>query len=394
MLFDEDIINKIISRNNILNVIKEYTQLKKVGKYYIGLCPMHNEVSPSFYVDYGTKTYYCYGCGNGGNVINFIMHVKNYSFEEAVLHLAKRVRIEMPEMTIDNELLNKKNILLNINRDAAKFYYHQLHSDAGIVGDNYCKKRQLSDNIIMKFGLGYSSGFGKSLYSFLKRKGYSDKDMLDSGLIGYGEYYTESKTKQYGYYDKFWNRLMFPIMNEDNKIIGFGGRVLGDGKPKYLNSPETLIFDKGRNLYGLNLARYTKFPYFIVCEGNVDVISMHQAGFSNAVASLGTALTIEQVKLIGKYTKRVVLAYDNDAAGTKAAARAYEMFHSEGIETKIIDLSPCKDPDEFIKTYGIDKFKERICCAEDGVRALVKSYKNEYSENEYYDKLAQKLVEL
>ena len=391
MLFDDKKIKTIMNRNELCSIVRQHTKLKKSGEYYIGLCPFHKENVPSFFVNPKTNTYYCYGCGKGGNVFNFIMHVNNCSFEEAVMYLANRIYIDTPKLVSQNELASKNSDLLYaINNDAAKFYYHQLHSDAGIIADDYCKSRKLSEKIIAKFGIGYAGEFGTSLYAFLRKKGYENQDLIDSGLVGYKH---DDGANKDVYYDKFWNRLMFPIMNEDNKIIGFGGRILKEGKPKYLNSQETPIFEKGKNLYGLNLARYTKFPYFIVCEGNVDVLSMHQAGFSNAVASLGTALTLDQVKLIGKYTKNVILAYDNDVAGLNAAAKAYKLFASQGIKTKLIDMSPCKDPDEFIKTYGKDKFNERLLNAEDGMRALIKVYQNEFSESECYNKITKLLIE-
>ena len=352
-MYSSDLIEEVVSRNDIVDVISGYIKLKKNGSSYVGLCPFHNEKSPSFSVSQSRQLYHCFGCGVGGNVITFVMEYENFTFLEAVKSLADRVGMELPEISYSQKEQQERDLktkLLEINKIAATYYYHQLKSENGRVGLSYLRKRGLTDETINRFGLGYSGQNSKALYRYLKDKGYDDDLLKESGLFTY----------ERGINDKFWNRVMFPIMDINNKVIGFGGRVMGDAKPKYLNSPETKLFDKSRNLYGLNIARTARKNNLIICEGYMDVISMHQAGFNQAVASLGTALTPGQARLMKRYTDQVLITYDSDEAGTKAAMRAIPILKEAGLSTKVINMQPYKDPDEFIKALGAEAFQERI----------------------------------
>lgn len=361
MYYPEELVEEVRLKNDIVDVISSYVKLQKKGSSYFGLCPFHNEKSPSFSVSRQKQMFYCFGCGAGGNVFTFLMEYENYSFVEALRVLADRAGVELPKMEYSREAQEKaeqRTVLLEINKLAAKYFYAQLKSEQGRNAYTYLKNRRLSDATITSFGLGYSNKYSDDLYRYLKMKGYSDEMLLKAGLI--------SADEKHGAYDKFWNRVMFPIMDANNRVIGFGGRVMGDGKPKYLNSPETPVFDKSRNLYGLHRARTSRKPYFIICEGYMDVIALHQAGFTNAVASLGTALTAGHASLIKRYVNEVYLTYDSDEAGTKAALRAAPILKSVGITAKVIRMDPYKDPDEFIKNLGADAFEERIHKARNG----------------------------
>lgn len=394
MFYSDDIIEEIRSRNDIVDVISGYVKLQKKGSSYFGLCPFHNEKSPSFSVSQTKQMYYCFGCGAGGNVITFIMEYENYSFQEAIKYLADRCGMSLPkadENEVSKKQQSERKILLDIQKTAAKYYYYLLGQPQGKQGLNYLTGRGLSKETITRFGLGYSSKFGNDLYKYLKSKGYSDALLKESGLITFDE--------RKGAYDKFWNRVMYPIMDVNNRVIGFGGRVMGDGTPKYLNSPETKIFDKSRNLYGLNFARISRKPYFIICEGYMDVISMHQAGFTNAIASLGTAFTSPHASLIKRYVDEVYLAYDSDGAGIKAALRAIPILKSAGLKIKIIHMDPYKDPDEFIKNLGRDAFEERIGKAENSflfeISVLEKSYdlNDPQGKTDFFNAAAKKMLE-
>ena len=361
MYYSDEIIEEVRSKNDIVDVISSYVKLQKKGSSYFGLCPFHNEKSPSFSVSREKQMYYCFGCGAGGNVFTFLMEYENYSFQEALKYLADRAGVDLPEAEYSKEArerADQKAILLEINKVAAQYFYVQLKSPQGAHALSYLKDRGLSDEMIHSFGLGYSNKYSNDLYQYLKSKGYRDELIVKAGLVTVDEHYGAS--------DKFWNRVMFPIMDSNSRVIGFGGRVMGDAKPKYLNSPETMIFDKSRNLYGLNRARSSRKPYFLLCEGYMDVISLHQAGFSNAVASLGTALTPGHASLIKRYVKEVYLTYDSDEAGTKAALRAMPILKDVGITARIIRMEPYKDPDEFIKNLGAEAFEERIHKARNG----------------------------
>ena len=361
MYYSDELIEEIRSKNDIVDVISGYVRLQKKGSSYFGLCPFHNEKSPSFSVSRQKQMYYCFGCGAGGNVFTFLMEYENYSFLEALKFLADRAGVDLPEMEYSKEAKERadlKAVLLEINKLAAQYFYVQLKNKQGEAAYRYLKNRALDDEIIKAFGLGYSNKYSDDLYRYLKSKGYKDDVISKAGLISFDE-------KQ-GVYDKFWNRVMFPIMDVNNRVIGFGGRVMGDAKPKYLNSPETPVFDKSRNLYGLNRARTSRKSYFLLCEGYMDVISLHQAGFQNAVASLGTSLTPGHASLINRYVNEVYLTYDSDEAGTKAALRALPILKEVGITARIIRMDPYKDPDEFIKNLGAQAFEERIHKARNG----------------------------
>jgi len=391
-IYSSEVIEEVVSRNDIVDVISGYIKLKKSGSSYVGLCPFHNEKSPSFSVSGTKQMYHCFGCGVGGNVITFVMEYENYTFPEAVKMLADRAGIALPVMEYSGEDRRERDIktkLLEINKIAATFYYHQLKSPAGQSGLDYLKKRQLSDKTINTFGLGYAPQLTGDLYRMLKEKGYDDELLKESGLFTYEK----------GIREKFWNRVIFPIMDINNKVIGFGGRVMGDGKPKYLNSPETKLFDKSKNLYGLNVARSSRKNNLIICEGYMDVISMHQAGFNQAVASLGTALTPGHARLMKRYTDNVLITYDSDEAGVKAALRAIPILKEAGLSTKVINMRPYKDPDEFIKALGAEAFQERIDKAENSfmyeIGIIEKNYNRSDPESEtaFEREVANKLVQ-
>ena len=377
MRYSDDIIEEVRSRNDIVDVISQYVKLTRKGSSYFGLCPFHNEKTPSFSVTPGKQMYYCFGCGAGGNVFNFIMEYENFTFGEALKYLADRAGVELPRIEYSREIKEKaqeKEELLRINKEAAQYYYYQLRTEKGAAGYQYLTGRGLSDDTIRKFGLGYSDKYGSGLYRYLKAKEYSDERLRDSGLFNVDE--------RHGMYDKFWNRVIFPIMDVNNRVIGFGGRVMGDGKPKYLNSPETRIFDKSRNLYGLNEARRSRKNYIILCEGYMDVIAMHQAGFTNAVASLGTALTSGHASLLKRYTSEVLLLYDSDEAGVRAALRGIPILREAGVNSRVVDLKPYKDPDEFIRNLGPEAFEERLSKASDSFMFRVTVAEREFPMEE------------
>ena len=373
MYYPEELVEEIRLKNDIVDVISGYVKLQKKGSSYFGLCPFHNEKSPSFSVSRQKQMYYCFGCGAGGNVFTFLMEYENYTFAEAVKVLADRAGVELPEEEYSKEARARADLkatLLEINKLAAKYFYAQLKSEQGKTAYTYLKNRELSDETITAFGLGYSNKYSNDLYRYLKAKGYSDEILVKAGLITVDE--------KNGVYDKFWNRVMFPIMDANNRVIGFGGRVMGDGKPKYLNSPETPVFDKSRNLYGLHRARTSRKSYFLICEGYMDVIALHQAGFTNAVASLGTALTSGHASLIKRYVDEVYLTYDSDDAGTRAALRAIPILREVGITARVIRMDPYKDPDEFIKNLGAEAFEERIGKARNGFMFGLEILEREY----------------
>lgn len=394
MYYAEDVIEEVRSRNDIVSVISEYVKLQRKGSSYFGLCPFHNEKSPSFSVSPDKQMYYCFGCGAGGNVFTFIQEYENYSFPEAMKFLAERAGITLPEKEYSQEERRAQDLrtrILNVNKMAAKYYYYQLRTENGRQAMEYLKNRRLSDETIRSFGLGYSNKYSNDLYLYLKKQGVSDELLRESGLMNVDE--------RNGMYDKFWNRVIFPIMDVNNRVIGFGGRVMGDGKPKYLNSPETAVFDKSRNLYGLNVARTARKKSMLVCEGYMDVISMHQAGFKNSVASLGTALTTQHASLLKRYTDEVILTYDSDGAGIKAALRAIPMLKAAGISTKVLHMNPYKDPDEFIKTLGPEAFQERMDQAENSFLFEISILERDFDMHDpegktgFYQAAARKLME-
>lgn len=373
MRYPEDVVEEVRARNDIVDVISSYVHLQKKGSNYFGLCPFHNEKSPSFSVSPQKQIYYCFGCGAGGNVISFIQNYENYTFPEAVKLLAERAGITLPEVTYSEEARKREDLkteLLKVNKEAGKFYYYQLRNESGKTAMQYLKNRGLEDETIRKFGLGFARTGQDLLYRYLKDQGFRDELLKICGIFTYDE--------KRGVTDKFWSRVIFPIMDVNHRIIGFGGRTMGEAKPKYLNSPETPVFDKGRNLYGLNHARTSRKKNMILCEGYMDVIAMHQAGFTQAVASLGTAFTSGQANLLKRYTEEVLLTYDSDEAGIKAALRAIPILKEAGLTGRVIDLKPYKDPDEFIKNLGAEEFEKRIENAENSffyeIRMLERDY--------------------
>ena len=392
--YSDELVEEIRSGNDIVDVISGYVRLTKKGSTYFGICPFHNEKTPSFSVSPNKQMYYCFGCGAGGNVITFLMEYENYTFPEALEVLANRIGIELPkqEMTAEQRKASDKRArLLEVNKEAAKYFYTLLRSERGTRAHEYFRNRGLSEETIKKFGLGYSDKYSDDLYRYLRSKGYEDELLKDSGLISIDE--------KRGGHDKFWNRAMFPIMDVRGKVIGFGGRVMGDGEPKYLNSPETMIFDKSRNLYGLNLARTTKKNQILLCEGYMDVIALHQAGFDNAVAALGTAFTVGHANLLRRYTKEVYLTFDSDGAGIRAAKRAIPILKEAGITAKVINMQPYKDPDEFIKALGAEAYEERIKNAESSfmfeIRIMEEDYdlKDPEGKAAFYNEIAKQLLQ-
>ena len=393
MFYPEELVEEIRSRNDIVDVISSYVKLQKKGSTYFGLCPFHNEKTPSFSVTPSKQMYYCFGCGAGGNVITFLMEYENYTFKEALTWLADRAGIELPKEEESAEAKKQADLrarILEVNREAGKYFYYQMKGPGGKRAYEYLRGRGLSDDTIRRFGLGYSNMYSDDLYRYLKKKGYDDELLKETGLV---------KVEERGAHDRFWNRVMFPIMDVNGRIIGFGGRVMGDGEPKYLNSPETKAFDKSRNLYGLNYARTARKPYMLICEGYMDVISMHQAGFSNAVASLGTAFTSGQASLLRRYTDQVVLTYDSDGAGIKAALRAIPILKEAGLSARVLNLKPYKDPDEFIKNLGPEAFEERISQAKNSflfeTDVLYSQYdmKDPEQKTAFHNALAKKLLQ-
>ncbi|GMQ56370.1 DNA primase [Vallitalea sediminicola] len=396
MYYPEELIEEIRIQNDIVDVISSYVQLNKKGNTYFGLCPFHNEKTPSFSVSSDKQMYYCFGCGAGGNVYTFVMEYENFSFVEAVKYLADRVHITLPTVEVSDEVRRRmdfKHQLVEINKVAARYFYYQLKSDKGKSALEYLYKRGINEETLKKFGLGYSNIFRNDLYRYLSKK-YDDKVLFESGLV------IPEKKSQGEYFDRFWNRVMFPIFDVHNRIIGFGGRVLGDFNPKYLNSPETKLFDKRRNLYGLNLARSSRKENIIIVEGYMDVISLYQAGITNVVASLGTAFTIEQAALIKRYTDNVVISYDSDTAGLKAALRAIPILKSKGLSVRVLRVKDYKDPDEFIKNKGSEAFIELIDNATSGFMFEIEEMGNNYNledpdnRTKFHKQVALKLLEL
>ena len=372
MYYTEEQIEEVRSKSDIVQIIGRYVNLKRTGSSYVGLCPFHSEKSPSFNVSSSRQMYKCFGCGVAGNVITFIMEYENYTFPEAMEFLAEQAGVTISKSELSPEMKREKNLrteLVQINAKAASYYYAKLKSPAGKTGYEYFLSRGLSEETIRHFGLGYAGQGGSELYRYLKNQGYADQVLKETGLF---------KMDERGVYDKFWNRVMFPIMDINNRVIGFGGRVMGDAKPKYLNSPETKLFNKSKNLFGLNYAKLGKKKNIILCEGYMDVIAMHQAGFTNAVASLGTAFTSEQAVILRRYTDEVLLTYDSDQAGVKAALRAIPMLRDAGINARIVHMEPYKDPDEFIKGLGSEEFEKRMAEAQNAflfeIDVLRKSY--------------------
>ncbi len=372
--YSDELIDEVRDANDIVDVIGGYVHLQKKGNAYFGLCPFHNEKTPSFSVSRDRQTFHCYGCGEGGTVLTFLMKYENLTFPEAVQSLAERVHIELPKQepnAAQRREADRRTKLLAINKEAATYFYRLLRSPQGAHALAYFEKRELTAETMQRFGLGYSNKYSDDLYRYLKQKGYTDDLLKDSGLVTLDE--------KHGGRDKFWNRAMFPIMDVNNRVIGFGGRVMGEGEPKYLNSPETEIFNKSRNLYGLHFARKSRRRGFLLCEGYMDVISLHQAGFDNAVASLGTSLTAGQANLLKRYAKEIYLTYDSDEAGIRAALRAIAILKEAGFTARIVNMEPHKDPDEFIKARGAEAYQQRIEEAENSFLFEVRMSARDYN---------------
>lgn len=361
MFFSDNVLEDVRSANDIVELISGYVSLKKKGGNYFGLCPFHRESTPSFSVSADKQMYYCFGCGAGGNIFTFLMQKENFDFSEAVTFLADKAHYTLPDSNVSNGEAKRnaeiRNILYDIHTDAARFFYSLLTSEAGREAVEYLDKRGVSGAVRKKFGLGYAIG-RMSLFEHLSAKNYDTDMILKSGLV-----IREQKSGKY--YDRFFNRVMFPIFNVQNKIIGFGGRIIGQGEPKYLNSPDTPIFDKSRNLYALNYARSSNVQSIIIVEGYMDVIALFQNGIQNVVASLGTAFNPEHAKLLKKYRENAILLFDSDEAGEKAALRAIPILVSNGLKTKVVQLKDAKDPDEFIKSFGIKAFAGALSGAMD-----------------------------
>ena len=374
MRFSENFITELVERSDIVDVVSGYVRLgKKSGSNLFGLCPFHSEKTPSFSVSPDKQIYHCFGCGKGGGVINFIMEIEGLTFPEAVEFLARRAGMPIPEEENDAES-RKRARMLALNKDAARFFYEQLATPAGGAAREYMATRRIGRATAKNFGVGFAPDSWDSLRNAMKAKGYTDFELADAGLVRRG--------KTSGFYDTFRNRLMFPVIDVRGNVIGFSGRILGDGEPKYMNSPETLVFNKSRNLFALNLAKKSKSGYIILSEGNIDVVSLHQAGFDSAVASLGTSLTPEQARLLSRFTNQVIIAYDNDGAGIKAAQRAIGILERLDVKVKVLRLNGAKDPDEFIKLKGPDAFRNLLEASENQVDYRLRSVTDKYDLSE------------
>lgn len=370
MPYPQSFIDDLVARSDIVDVVGSYVRLtKKSGANYFGLCPFHNERTPSFSVNPSEQFYYCFGCGKGGGVINFIMEIENLPYPDAVAQLAQRAGMQMPEESFDPNA-KKRARMLALNRDAARFFYEQLSTPNGVRAGKYMMERRISPAIATRFGLGYAPDGWDNLLRAMLAKGYSEYELFDADLI--------RKSSSGAFYDTFRNRLMFPIIDVRGDVIGFSGRIIGDGEPKYLNSRDTLVYNKGRNLFALNLAKKSKSGYIILSEGNIDIVSLHQAGFDSAVASLGTSLTPEQARLLSRYTNQVIIAYDNDGAGVKAAQRAIGILERLDLKVKVLRMSGAKDPDEYIKLRGADAFRQLLEGSEDQIEYRLNSVVSKY----------------
>ncbi len=367
MAFPQSFMDELVARSDIVDVVGSYVQLARKGSNLFGLCPFHNEKTGSFSVSPDKQIYYCFGCKKGGGVVNFIMDIENLTFPDAVRFLAKRAGLEVPEETGDREAGRHRQRLLDLNRDAARFYYQMLQQPEGRAVQAYLDRRQIRRATAVKFGMGASLDSWDALLTAMTKKGYTKSELLDAGLV--------VQNRNGGLYDKFRNRLMLPVIDTRGDVVAFGSRVLDKSEPKYMNSSETPVYSKRRVLYGLNLAKKTKRPNIILCEGNLDIVTLHQAGFDNAVASMGTALTVEQTRLLSRFTKELVLCYDNDNAGKIATERALQILSSSEFSVKVLQLPRRlvdgeyvkQDADDFIKLQGPDAFERLLNGSENGV---------------------------
>ena len=379
MPFPENFIQELTERSDIVDVVGSYVSLgKRSGANLFGLCPFHNERTPSFAVNPAGQFYHCFGCGKGGGVINFIMEIENLSYPDAVAFLAKRAGMQMPEDSFDRDA-RKRSRLLAANRDAARWFYEQLSTPEGKRCTDYMAGRRISPPVAKRFGLGFAPERGGAFLAAMRQKGYSDWELSDADLIRRGDH---------GFYCTFRDRLIFPIIDVRGNVIGFSGRTLGDAGAKYLNSKDTLVFNKGRNLFALNLAKKSKAGYIILSEGNIDIVALHQAGFDSAVASLGTSLTPEQARLISRYTNEVIIAYDNDGAGIKASQRAIGILERLDLKVRVLRMTGAKDPDEYIRTRGADAFRNLLEGSEDQVDYRLGTVTAKYDLNQDDQKVA------
>jgi DNA primase len=397
VFYDESLVEEIRIQNDIIEVIGQHIKLQKKGSSHFGLCPFHNEKTPSFSVSADKQMYYCFGCGASGNVYTYVMEYENYSFVDAIKVLADRVHINLPEPEMSEETKKAyqyKQKLFDANRDAARYFYQGLLSEKGEKALTYLNERELSETIRKKFGLGYAYFFRDDLYKYMVSKGYSEQMLLDTGLIA-----VENGNAN-AYRDRFFNRVMFPIFDIHNRVIGFGGRVLDDSQPKYLNSPETRLFDKSKNLYGLNIARNARKGHIIVVEGYMDVIALHQAGYNQTVASLGTAFTQGQGNLLKRYIDEIIIAYDSDSAGVNASVRAIPILENAGLIVRIANLLPYKDPDDYIKSKGAVAFESVISAATPAFIFEINQLETKYklddpeSKTRFFSEIARRLVHM
>ena len=363
-------LDELVARSDIVDVVSDYVSLTPKGGSYWGLCPFHGEKTASFHVLPDRQLYHCFGCGKGGGVVSFVMELENLPYVDAVRLLAKRAGMEFPERDMDESSRRKRAKLLALNKEAARFFHSQLHSPIGREGLDYLRNRGLSKGIMTRFGLGFAPESWDSLIKAMAQKGFDKRDLLDAGLA--------VSNQKGGIYDRFRNRVMFPIIDLRGDVIGFGGRVLGDATPKYLNSPDSPVFNKSRNLFALNLAKTTKLGRIVLTEGYMDTIALYQAGFDCAVASLGTALTADHAKLLSRFTKEVVICYDADTAGIQAANRAIPLLEKTGLKVRVLRVTGAKDPDEFIRKFGPDAFSRLLDQSENYVEYNLRQIQAKY----------------
>jgi DNA primase len=378
MAFPQSFLDELIARSDIVDVVSSYVQLTRKGSNLFGLCPFHSEKTGSFSVSPDKQIYYCFGCKRGGGVVNFIMEEENLPFPDAVRFLAKRAGMEVPEEEGDREAGRRRQRLLDLNRDAARFYYQLLQQPEGQAVREYLVRRRITRQTAVRFGMGASLDAWDVLLTAMTKKGYTKSELLEAGLV--------VQNKNGGLYDKFRNRLMLPVIDTRGDVVAFGSRVLDKSEPKYMNSSETPVYSKRRVLYGLNLAKKTKRPNIILCEGNLDIVTLHQAGFDNAVASMGTALTVEQTRLLSRFTKELVLCYDNDNAGKIATERALQILNNSEFSVKVLQLPRRlvdgeyvkQDADDFIKYQGADAFERLLTGSENGVEFRMEQVAGKY----------------
>ena len=380
MAIDQSFLDELTARSDIVDVVSRYVSLKKSGSNYFGLCPFHNEKSPSFSVSQDKQIFHCFGCGVGGGVLSFIMRAEGLEFYDAVSFLAKQHGMTVPENNYDNKISRKRERLLELMKDTARFYYSELWKPENAKVQQYFAKRGLTRKTMNRFGLGFAPDSFFATMDAMKEKGYTQDELLACGLV--------AKSEKGNLYDKFRNRVMFPIFDLRGNVIAFGGRVMDDSKPKYLNSPETAIFHKSRNLFAIEKARKTTNDYFILAEGYMDVIALHQAGFDSAVASLGTALTEEQARLIARYTKNIIISYDADNAGQMAAQRAIDILKKSGLNVRVLRIPNAKDPDQFIKEKGSDAFRRLIEQSSDDIAYKINNIASKFDLEEDQDRIS------